>query len=84
LPWGRAESEGVWHFDGEQFERLDRRRSSPRPAAEAVPAPFRAACRALARAPGVDAVDAWAFPVLPRDAAPPPAAGAPVPHASGP
>jgi predicted Ser/Thr protein kinase len=67
IPWGRTSSPGIWHYDGRQFERLPRRRSAPRTGAEAVPALFESACRALADAPGVDAIDAWAFPVAPGE-----------------
>ena len=67
LPWGRTRAEGVWHYDGQQFEPRPRRRSVPRPAREAVPAPFEAACRSLRQAPGIDAIDAWAFPVRSKD-----------------
>lgn len=65
LSWAGTQAEGVRHYDGDQFERLPKRRSSPRPSADA-PTAFASACRALARVPGVDAIDAWAFPVLPK------------------
>jgi serine/threonine-protein kinase len=71
LPWGVTKAEGIWHYDGLQYERRSpKRRSDPRPSAAAVPAPFASACRALARGPGIDAIEAWAFPVLPEDSAP--------------
>jgi serine/threonine protein kinase len=66
LPWGATQTEGVWHYDGQQYQRFSKRRSDPRPAAD-VPAPFAAACRALAQGPGIQAIDAWAFPVLPQE-----------------
>jgi hypothetical protein len=71
LPWGATQAEGVWHYDGQQFEPRSRRRSEPRPAAVVVPAPFEAACRALRQVPGIEAIDAWAFPILPKESASP-------------
>jgi hypothetical protein len=71
LAWTGTKAEGVWHYDGEQFERLPKRRSNPRPGVE-VPISFASACRILARVPDVDAIDAWAFPVLPKADAPTP------------
>jgi serine/threonine protein kinase len=82
LPWGRTRAEGVWHYDGQQFEPCPRRRSAPRPARVAVPAPFEAACRALRQAPGIDAIDAWAFPVRSKDSTQ--TAGAPAQGPGGP
>jgi serine/threonine protein kinase len=82
LPWGATQAEGVWHYDGRQYQRFSRRRSDPRPAAVAVPAAFDATCRALTQGPGIDAIDAWAFPVLPQDPAPTDAA--PVEDRGGP
>jgi predicted Ser/Thr protein kinase len=82
LPWGQTRAEGVWHYDGQQFEPRSRRRSVPRPAGVAVPAPFAAACRALRQAPGIDAIDAWAFPVRSKDSTQ--TAGAPPQEPGGP
>jgi serine/threonine protein kinase len=82
LPWGQTRAEGVWHYDGQQFEPRSRRRSVPRPAAVDVPAPFEAASRALRQAPGIDAIDAWAFPVLSKDSTQ--TAGAPAQGPGGP
>jgi serine/threonine protein kinase len=70
LPWGKTQAMGVWHYNGQQYKQFSRRRSDPRPSAAAVPAPFASVCRALVRGPGIDAIDAWAFPVLPKDCAP--------------
>jgi hypothetical protein len=67
LPWGEIKAEGIWHYDGQQYERLPKRRSDPRPAADAVPARFVSTCNALSHVPGIDAIDAWVFPVLPKD-----------------
>jgi hypothetical protein len=67
LPWGATQSDGIWHYDGQQYERLPKRRSQPRPATSDVPAPFESTCGALAKVPGIDAIDAWAFPVLPQE-----------------
>jgi serine/threonine protein kinase len=70
LPWCETRAEGVWHYDGQQYQRFSRRRSDPRPAAAVVPGPFASVCRALAQGPGIDAIAAWAFPVLTEDCAP--------------
>jgi serine/threonine protein kinase len=80
LPWGKTRAEGIWHYDGQQYKQFSKLRSDPRPAA--VPAPFASACRALAQGPGIDAIDAWAFPVLPQE--PAPTSGAPVQDQGGP
>lgn len=66
LPWRRAEAEGVWKFDGEQFAIAVggrgeiRERSGP-------PEAFANVCRRLQEAPGIDAIQAIAFPVVPAD-----------------
>jgi hypothetical protein len=70
LPWRATRSEGVWHYDGQQYERLPKQRSTPRPGADAPPAPFASTCAALAQVRDIEAIDAWAFPVLPKDETP--------------
>jgi hypothetical protein len=75
LRWTHAEGAGVWRYDGEQF-------ASDLPAGSGtriglggtrgtktrrVPEPFARACQALRGRPGVDAVAAVAFPVMPSD-----------------
>ncbi len=75
LHWVHAEAAGVWRYDGAQFA-LDR----PAPGTgigsgetrgtktRRVPEPFVQACQALRDRPGVDAVAAVAFAVMPSEA----------------
>ena len=65
LPWKPVSAEGVWRFDGRELARLgDGRRGTERRVSSAAPAPLAAVCDYLSRCPGVDAVQATAFPVL--------------------
>jgi hypothetical protein len=64
LPLKPAPIDTVWEFDGRRFERHTVRGDS-RPLAD-VPQPVDAACRALRVGPGVEAIQAVAFPVQPR------------------
>jgi serine/threonine protein kinase len=76
LHWMRAEGAGVWRYDGEQF--ASNLSAGPGPGiglggtrgtkTRRVPEPFVQACQALRGRPGVDAVGAVAFPVLPSPA----------------
>src|SRR5262249_56268958 len=82
LPWKTAEAAGVWRFDGRSFETdTEVQRGEVRRLAD-VPGPLEAACRAFQSRPGVEAIRALAFPVLPQPGAPAPAA--PAPGASAP
>jgi hypothetical protein len=82
LPWGHIKADGIWHYDGQRYEQLALRRSVPRPTAVAVPAPFKSTCDALAKVPGIHAIDAWAFPVRSKESTQ--TAGAPARGPGGP
>jgi serine/threonine protein kinase len=74
LPWGRAESDLVWRYDGRSFE-TNLQRGVPRQLND-QPRPLVEACESLRAGPGVDAIGALAFPVRPGPVpAGPPAAG---------
>jgi hypothetical protein len=64
LPWAKTLAEGVWRYDGSEFA-TDAERGELRPLAD-LPKPLAAACRALRLRPGVEAIQAIAFPVKPR------------------
>ncbi len=76
LNWGHTEAAGVWRYDGQQFTpdlpsgsgattgQGDGMRGTK---TRRVPEPFEAACRFLRDRTGVDAVEAVAFRVLPKD-----------------
>ena len=77
----------VWRYDGRSFEPEDGRPASDLPRGDLrrladVPPPLDAACRALQARPGVEAIRALAFPVVPRPA--PNAREVPAPGASTP
>jgi serine/threonine protein kinase len=64
LPWKPAETEIVWRYDGRSFE-SDNQRGEVRPLAD-LPPPLDATCRTLRAGPGVEAIQALAFPVKPQ------------------
>ncbi len=67
LPWTAAKAGEAWRYDGRDLAPLgDSVRGTERRVSPA-PAPFAATCRYLSRLPGVDAVQAIAFPVLPAE-----------------
>jgi hypothetical protein len=68
LSWKRATADVVWRFDGRELTSVrDPKRGEQRRPADAAPEPLAAACRYLSKLPGIDAVQATAFPVLPVD-----------------
>jgi hypothetical protein len=64
LPWEKMLAEGAWCYDGIEFG-TDAERGEARPLAN-LPKPLEAACRTLHFCPGVEAIQAIAFPVKPR------------------
>ena len=59
-----ADASGVWKFDGRQFSLLAADvRGTERRVASAIPVALSRVCDALRKLPGVDAVEAVAFPV---------------------
>ncbi len=67
--WKPVAADGAWRYDDRGFTRVAavprgelRERSGSGP-----PAPFRAVCEYLEELPGVDAIQAIAFPVRPKD-----------------
>ncbi len=64
LPWKPAPIENVWQYNGRSFGR-DTPRGDVRPLAD-LPPSLEAACRALRAGPGVEAIQALAFPVKNR------------------
>jgi hypothetical protein len=62
LPWGRAEASRGWRYDGRRFEPLETERGVVRPLA-GPPSELIAACGALERRVGCDAIRVEAFPV---------------------
>jgi serine/threonine protein kinase len=83
LSWRATEIRPGWQYDGQHFEPLNGRRLKLPPEKRGdirelrdLPASFADACRALQAPPGIAAIQAVAFPVLPRGAGdPPPAPG---------
>jgi hypothetical protein len=69
LPWTATQAKRVWHYDGLRFEPRPKVRSDPVSAGNPAPEPFALTCDALKKGPGIDAIEAWAFPVLPEDEA---------------
>jgi hypothetical protein len=66
-PWQAAvRANGLWHFDGREFVRGPRGAEVERPTLEHLPKPFADLCHFLSERPGVDAIDAVAFPVEPN------------------
>ena len=60
----QVDDAGVWGFDGRTFELLSGgRRGAPRERS-GPPRPFEELCKSVAKLPGVDAVQAIAFPVV--------------------
>jgi hypothetical protein len=66
IPWRPVEASGVWRFDGARFEPLGSERGQVRQLAD-VPQPFVELCQFLQEWPGVDAIQALAFPVRPEE-----------------
>jgi hypothetical protein len=67
LPWTAIKAGEAWRYDGRDFAPLgDSVRGTERRVPPA-PAPFAATCRYLSRQPGVNSVQAIAFPVLPAE-----------------
>ena len=62
-----ADGERAWAFDGDSFEPLDVGRRGPPREHSGEPGPFKRLCHYVATQPGVDAVKAVAFAVLPRE-----------------
>ena len=67
LPWTAAVAGEAWRYDGRDFAPLDDSVRGTERRVFPAPAPFAATCRYLSRLPGVDAVQAIAFPVLPAE-----------------
>jgi serine/threonine-protein kinase len=63
FPWQAVQADGVWCYDGESFSGGPR--GQERPLGD-VPEPFKNLCSFLKTRPGIDAVQAVAFPVKPR------------------
>jgi hypothetical protein len=71
LNWGHTEAAGVWRYDSQQFAPDPPPGSDPGEGKRGtktrrVPEPFEAACRFLRDRPGVEAIEAIAFSVLPK------------------
>jgi hypothetical protein len=75
LPWSSTSEGEAWQFDGRDFDFLGSAtkhnpadRGEVRHVKTAAPTPFVAVCNYLKQLPGVDAIRATAFPVLPTGA----------------
>jgi hypothetical protein len=61
-PWKGGVANGVWRFDGQQFEPLGTQRGTVQDIA-GLPASFAELCSFLKSRPGVEVIDVLAFPV---------------------
>jgi hypothetical protein len=68
-PWKPVRGEGVWSYDGEDFERLGLDRG-PLVELPGLPEPFAKVCRVLKDQPDIEAIRGQAFPVVRPGAAP--------------
>jgi hypothetical protein len=66
MPWQTVHGPGVWRFDGQGYALLGVDRGEPRKLAD-QPKAFVDLCRFLQERPGIDALQALAFPVQPKD-----------------
>jgi predicted Ser/Thr protein kinase len=68
LPWKKTEADGVWRFDGEEFRpefAVEHERGPKRPLPDRAPPVLVETVRFLQMQPGIDAIQAVAFPVRP-------------------
>jgi hypothetical protein len=66
IPWQATTGEGAWRYDGQRFDRIPLRRGRPRES-DTPPRAFRELCESVKGRPGVDVIEAIAFPVDPKD-----------------
>jgi serine/threonine protein kinase len=66
-PWQAVRADGFWSFDGERFVNGPRGEVMQRPSLKKVPRAFEELCAFFKDRPGIDAIEAVAFPVVPKE-----------------
>jgi hypothetical protein len=66
-PWQADQADEFWHFDGQIFVNGPRGAPVQRRPPKHVPRAFEKLCAFFKDRPGIEAIDAVAFPVVPKD-----------------
>jgi hypothetical protein len=67
LRWKSVQADGVWRFDGDRMEQLQPGNRRVGKGMFDSPRPFAELCAGLGAIPDIDAIEALAYPIRPRD-----------------